>query len=722
MEKIETLNLDPKLIEILIKKLKALTDIKLGYYRRHFLEKRIMYRMNSLNLNTYQTYLKHISTHPEEIDLFLEKFTINYTYFFRNFEIFEKIKEFIDIYKVGQKKFIRIWSCPCATGEEPYSIAMYFNQLEKKYRNFPDYEIIASDIDKKALELAKRGIYGEYAFRDIPEFYKKTYFIKEKSDSNGFKYRIKKEIKDKVVFIKEDLIKGHVNSQKYDLIFCRNFIIYINKTSQKNVSKILGKHLDDNGLLILGKTEALTESNSYFKLYDPQNHFYVKNQFKLIEELKQEKDQLIKPPVKKAEKPINHLNKQINKSKKRGETLVKKPVEQIKRTKKQVEKPIKKGDTAEKKIIKPINQVKQIEHIKVNAKQVKKTLKTEEQQLKQIEIRFRQLELLEKQTDLLEKQLNKRINMAELLKKQVIQREQELELPEKNIRKREIELEQLEQHVRQLEKELRQREVRIQSRVKELDQLENQVEQRVKQLEKLEKQIEQRVEQKVRELEQLEKQIEKRGKQVEYRFEKKVQKLEELEKQVDQRAETVNISMDGPLDRVTKENIRGELVLPIGHYALINSKNKNIKPTKISIYGLGSSIALILKDNLNKIYAMSHILLPSGNLSSDSNQIERIYNYINSSVRDLLSELLSEGAKKANLKAVILGGAKVFNEEHSSVQKNINLIKEKLKSLKIPIEKEDIGGLSERTIVYDTKDNSIFVKKTWENYFRIINC
>ena len=106
-------------------------------YQRKFLEKRIDFRMKNLNLNYYQDYINYLRSYPEEIGLFLDKFTINYTYFFRNSTVYKNFEEFIKIYTNQSNKPLRIWSAPCATGDEPYSIAMRLDQLKKKKQEFP---------------------------------------------------------------------------------------------------------------------------------------------------------------------------------------------------------------------------------------------------------------------------------------------------------------------------------------------------------------------------------------------------------------------------------------------------------------------------------------------------------------------------------------------------------------------------------------------------------
>ena len=163
--------------------------------------------MRNLEFLTYRSYFNYLNSHPNEINIFLDKFTINYTYFFRNLDVFDKLKDFIIDYKrkkINQNQPIYIWSCGCATGEEPYSIAMMCDKLAKSISNFPEFEIIASDIDKNAIDLARTGIYGEYSIHDTPQYYLNTYF--KKTDTPiGSKYSIGKIIKEKVKILKKPL-------------------------------------------------------------------------------------------------------------------------------------------------------------------------------------------------------------------------------------------------------------------------------------------------------------------------------------------------------------------------------------------------------------------------------------------------------------------------------------------------------------------------------------
>jgi len=173
-------------------------------------------------------------------------------------------------------------------------------------------------------------------------------------------------------------------------------------------------------------------------------------------------------------------------------------------------------------------------------------------------------------------------------------------------------------------------------------------------------------------------------------------------------------------DCITEGDRKGEIVLHIAHYALIKSDSKSrLNPPKIIIYGLGSCIALILFDLQNKIFAMSHILLPYSDQIKKDSQIRFPHKFADCSAKDLVENMIIQGAEIHNIKAVIVGGSKIFQNQMNSVgAENIKAIKFELERLRIRILREDIGGKRGRIIIYDTKDNSVYVKTTGEEDFR----
>jgi chemotaxis methyl-accepting protein methylase len=287
-----------------------------------------------------EEYYDYLFSHDEEIKKFSDGFTINYTHFFRDWEVYKtfqdlflaslnkspeeythfikphssKLKKFrstenfrknrakeitrsikIDPFELNvlailnplslfrkikesrtSKNKINIWSAPCASGEEPYTLAMILDNLARMIPNFPDYRIIASDIDKDVIIKAKQGEYEEMAMKEISEYFKNKYFRKKESHF-GFKYTINEQIKNKVEFIDEDLTKGHIKAFKYDIIFCRYLLIYFNRINRNKFLKNIENQLNVGGLLVLGKTETLFNKHPVLRLIDEKQHIYIKS-------------------------------------------------------------------------------------------------------------------------------------------------------------------------------------------------------------------------------------------------------------------------------------------------------------------------------------------------------------------------------------------------------------------------------------------------------------
>ena len=127
----------------------------------------------------------------------------------------------------SEKNTINIWSCPCATGEEPYSLAMILNNLETQVPRFPKYRIVASDIAHEAIAKAKIGIYANDSMKEISDYYEKKYFTKEKTHF-GHNNLINEDLKKNINFVEEDVTEGHKLYHKYDIILCRYLLIYFN--------------------------------------------------------------------------------------------------------------------------------------------------------------------------------------------------------------------------------------------------------------------------------------------------------------------------------------------------------------------------------------------------------------------------------------------------------------------------------------------------------------
>ncbi len=739
----------PNSINPVVEQLRAETGIKFEYYRTHFLERKIEYRMRNLNIGSLQTYFDYLRANPEEINRFKERFTVVYSYFFRNNEIYEKLKEIIDSSYNNLKKPILIWSCPSASGEEPYSIAMLFDQIRRTNKKFPPYKIIASDIDKKAISDAKEGVYGEYAVHEMPGIFLNTYFTKQ-GTRLGSKFTISEEIKKNVEFIEEDIINGHAKDYKYDIIFCRNFFIYLRRKAQAKLLNVFESKLRDGGILILGIPEIIMSNNVSFKLLDPKVRFYVKNyqfhhplfkkeiydcieknnfQAELFPQAKELTPQNAERKVsdmpvngalneKQSQLLLNVIEPSIieNNNIYRTETpTIKTPF--IKRT-------CNKSKTAS---IKSENTVKQSEETKTIKKyqitvqtiQTNNSIKSEERSIKKLDL---QIAIpIKEEVEVKNKSLKIRDNYAPLI---IEERFRQLEQRELQIKQRELLLNKLEKSLEQKEVRFQQQRIFLENRKKKIIQQM----QLLKQLFAQQKERETEFKDRTKEFNNLIKKLEQRAKRVELRevqLDQRINQLGDHSKQVLQ--QEINEKNQYPIeealdeygvDRIINPTLKGELLLPSGYYGLINLHDKNEKTSSFSIQGLGAGIALILKDSFNKIYAMSRISLPDSTKSKSNYHLLFPHTFIDTAAKELLNKMLYNGAEKENIAAMIIGGAKLFTDFDLTFQENIDAIQEVLKSLQLKVVFEELGGIGERSIIYNTLTDSLFIQKSWETEYR----
>jgi len=149
------------------------------------------------------------------------------------------------------------WSAGCATGEEPYTLAMSLEEFKLGHKSF-DYHIVASDISTRALDTAANAVYGIERVAPVPPSYRKKYMLRSR-DPDRSEVRIKRELRDKVEFIRLNFMDEHFPFEgHFDVIFCRNVIIYFERPVQERILGRMCKYLSVGGALILGHSETLT--------------------------------------------------------------------------------------------------------------------------------------------------------------------------------------------------------------------------------------------------------------------------------------------------------------------------------------------------------------------------------------------------------------------------------------------------------------------------------
>jgi chemotaxis protein CheD len=174
---------------------------------------------------------------------------------------------------------------------------------------------------------------------------------------------------------------------------------------------------------------------------------------------------------------------------------------------------------------------------------------------------------------------------------------------------------------------------------------------------------------------------------------------------------------NGYFDKINEST--KEIILPIGHFTIINSNFEKISPLPtIAVYGLGSCIGLIIYDTVNRIAGMSHILLPKSSLEGP---LKYPHKYADTSVCCLIESMIEHGADSSNLKVSLVGGANIFQNPDCTIgEDNIKSIKEVLMNFNLLIERENLGGNKGRIVRFDTNDYSIRVKITGEQKFKLI--
>lgn len=226
-----------------------LTKIDLNYYKEKQMRRRIDTLANKNGAKSYEEYIQMIKSDKEKFEQFVNFLTINVSEFYRNPDQWKLMdQQVIPKLIKEQRKPIKIWSAACSTGDEPYSLAMAFS----KHVPLSDIKILATDIDKQVIEHAKVGLYSEKSIAGVPADLKKKYFTQI-----GNSYQISDDIKKCVTFKEHNLLKD-VYPKDYDLILCRNVVIYFTDEAKDMIYKNFYGSLKSKGVLFIGSTEQIS--------------------------------------------------------------------------------------------------------------------------------------------------------------------------------------------------------------------------------------------------------------------------------------------------------------------------------------------------------------------------------------------------------------------------------------------------------------------------------
>jgi chemotaxis protein methyltransferase CheR len=251
-----------RLCEILYRR----TGMIFGESKRYYIERRIAERMAATGIRRFSAYLAHVEADNDEVEHLINVFTVNETYFYREEHQLQCLGRSLLPSIIQHRKpgdLVRIWSVPCSTGEEPYSIAIWL--LE----NWPivdayHIEIVGSDIDTQVVQDAQIGDYGQRALARLPPDVIERYF--EPSDDG--QRRIIQDLQESVKFTTVNLIDAmSVATQGlFDIIFCRNVLIYFDDASRLVAVNNLYDALHPGGFICLGHTESMSRISKRFDL------------------------------------------------------------------------------------------------------------------------------------------------------------------------------------------------------------------------------------------------------------------------------------------------------------------------------------------------------------------------------------------------------------------------------------------------------------------------
>jgi two-component system, chemotaxis family, CheB/CheR fusion protein len=240
--------------------LEANTEYDFRQYKHSTLLRRIRRRVTLRSLSSIDEYIHLLRDQPEELTALGNDLLICVTSFFRNPEAWEELRTEVIAKLVEEKQStgdpIRVWVPGCATGEEAYSLAMLLSEAVAGRRD--RVQLFATDISNNALKVARTGVYSEVISADVSPERLRRFFVR---DGNG--YRVIKPLREMVVFASQD-IKGDPPFSRVDLVSCRNLLIYLTPTAQKNILAKIHFALRPGGYLFLGNSETPCRGNAPF--------------------------------------------------------------------------------------------------------------------------------------------------------------------------------------------------------------------------------------------------------------------------------------------------------------------------------------------------------------------------------------------------------------------------------------------------------------------------
>jgi chemotaxis protein methyltransferase CheR len=243
----------------------------LGQYKDRCIRRRIAKRLRTSKVTDFNSYLQRLAFDRDELDALLATISIHVSQFFRNPDTFRIIEQKIlpDLCRkaiAAGRRELTLWSAGCASGEEPYSLAMLVDDLTE---NNLDIRILATDISAPVLDTARSGRFDLPRLKEVPAAVLEKYF----REVDGH-FLLNEQVRDKVEFLRHNIMTAE-NYPQADLILCRNLLIYFTREEQERILLRFAEGLPEHGALVLGRSETMTGPvRRFFKSEFPVERVY----------------------------------------------------------------------------------------------------------------------------------------------------------------------------------------------------------------------------------------------------------------------------------------------------------------------------------------------------------------------------------------------------------------------------------------------------------------
>lgn len=250
--------------------LRVRTGHDFSHYKRSTVMRRLIRRMQVTRKEQFEDYFSYLRDHVEEAQALLADLLISVTAFFRDGKAFESLAQNVipHLFRGEAHNPVRVWVAGCATGEEAYSIAMLLMEEAAKHEIRPEIQVFGSDMDARALNIAREGRYPAAIEADVSEDRLRRFFTRD-----GEYYRVKRDLRDTVLFANHSLLKDPPFS-RLDLVSCRNLLIYLDRDLQQQVLATLHYGLLPDGYLFLGSSESGEHPDGLFRVVDRDARIY----------------------------------------------------------------------------------------------------------------------------------------------------------------------------------------------------------------------------------------------------------------------------------------------------------------------------------------------------------------------------------------------------------------------------------------------------------------